>query len=126
MNLLADRLKFAKRELTALKTAHARGLGNIKVYVENAAIPTDGHETGIFTLVITIQFDQRFTAYPFVYLLPRLSLNTTNYAIQASGFNYTSAGFGASFKVAFLADSGSNNFSVISTSPITSIRYDWS
>lgn len=126
MNLLADRLKFAKRELTALKTAHTRGLGNLRMYVENATIPTEGHETGIQDLTITVTFDRQFTAYPFAYILPTIDSNTNLYAIQAVGFNYANDGFGASFKSVHLPGVGSENFAILSTAPVKSISYDWS
>ena len=33
-NLLVQRFKDAKKELTALKTTHLRGIGNLKIYKE--------------------------------------------------------------------------------------------
>ena len=35
VNLLSQKLKAAKKEITDLKTAHKRGFGNLKIYRES-------------------------------------------------------------------------------------------
>lgn len=61
-NLLTERLKFAKRELTALKTAHNRGIGNLRIYNKYCSELSTHLDQ---TLTITINFSTNFTAYPF-------------------------------------------------------------
>lgn len=125
-NLLVQRFKDAKKELTALKTTHMRGIGNLKIYKET--ITFTGSE---FFLegTVTINFSQNFAAYPFVYLL--------GYGVDLSGMhfismdpesvNYTDNGYTAVFEATALYDPESipNKFDVYCTSPMTSITYAW-
>lgn len=64
-DLLVQRLKTAKRELTALKTAHRRGLGLLKVYLEEVALDVNDR-TGMWFVTITLDFDTKFAPFPFV------------------------------------------------------------
>lgn len=127
-NMLVDRLKAAKRELTALKTAHKRGLGNLRVYTHKYEIPYSGHESGLWNLVITVSFETSFTAYPFVYILSTRSSGSGFFAallIQAT-MEYINSGYGARIGTVFDKQSTDNSFTVISTSPVTSVSYEWS
>ena len=64
-DLLAQRLKKTKRELTALKTAHRRGLGLLKVYPREVELDVSGR-TGIWTVTIGLSFDQKFAPFPLI------------------------------------------------------------
>lgn len=70
-NMLVERLKFAKRELTALKTAHTRGFGLLKIYKETLYFSDLGIEEGdIYSdATLTIKFSRDFPPNPFVYTL---------------------------------------------------------
>lgn len=125
-NLLVQRFKNAKSELTALKTTHPRGIGNLRIYKETITF------TGSVVWLegtVTINFSQNFAAYPFVYLV--------GYGVDLSGMyfismdpesvNYTNNGYTAVFEGEALYDPESipNKFDVYSTSPMTSITYTW-
>lgn len=123
-NMLVDRLKFAKRELTALKTAHTRGLGELKVFESQQTVSPTGHESWFWYLTINVEFDDRYAEFPFAYIVPRFS-NTMEYSMQAVGFTYTSS-HSARFKMLWIYASGTQYFTVISTAPIKSVSYTWS
>ena len=125
-NLLVQRFKSAKRELTALKTTHPRGIGNLKIYKETITF------TGSAVFLegtVTINFSQNFAAYPFVYLFGYSERMTATYFASISGdsINYTNNGFTAVFEATALYDPEDipNKFDVYSTSPMTSITCTW-
>lgn len=127
-NMLVDRLKAAKRELTALKTAHKRGLGNLRVYTQKYEIPYAGHESGLWNLIITVEFDNSFTAYPFVYLLPTRLGGSGFFAallVQAT-IEYIDGGYGARMGTVYYHSATDNSFTVVSTAPVISVSYEWS
>lgn len=68
VDLLSVRLKEAKRELTALKTAHKRGLGGLKVFQDYLEFDIAGSSiaSGRWMLDMTIEFDDKFPEYPFL------------------------------------------------------------
>lgn len=124
-NLLVERLKFAKRELTALKTAHRRGLGNLKVYKKKITPPSSGHDSGFWYLIVTVDFDRRFSSYPFTYSLSTREING-NQSIEPVSFNYINNGFSARYGAIYLySASRDNSFTIISTAPIISTAYTW-
>ena len=125
-NLLVQRFKDAKKELTALKTTHLRGIGNLKIYKETITF------TGSVVWLegtVTINFSQNFAAYPFVYLVGYGVRRTVTYFASISGdsINYTNNGYKAVFEATALYDPDTvpNKFDVYSTSPMTSITYSW-
>lgn len=125
-NLLVQRFKNAKSELTALKTTHPRGIGNLKIYKET--ITFTGSE---FFLegTVTINFSQNFAAYPFVYLVGYGVRRTVTYfaSIGGDSVNYINNGYTAVFEATALYYPGTipNKFDVYCTSPMTSITYTW-
>ena len=123
-NLLVERLKRAKRELTALKSAHTRGIGNLRVYSNTYTPPSDGHESGYWYLVATVKFDSRFTAYPFAYILPSYPQGGSS-SIEAISFNYANNGYSARFGLLYRYNATTSFFRVVSTAPIIEINYDW-
>ena len=125
-NLFIQRLKYAKRELTALKTAYVRGLGMMKVYEQTATAPSAGHESGFWTLIINVGLDTSFTAYPFVQLIPQVS-SSFEYSIEYESMQYENSGYSASFRTSWRYQAGTgSDVTVFSTSPITSISFNWS
>lgn len=129
MNLLTQRLKFAKRELTNLKTAHRRGLGLLKVYYLPYTVPPPTTITYAFIrLDLTINFDG--IAYPLVGLMPRSTDPTATWGGTMMGstpdFQYTNDGRSVEMSVAALADyNGIYKLYIYSTSPIQSVTYNW-
>lgn len=125
-NLLVQRFKDAKKELTALKTTHPRGIGNLKIYKETITF------TGSVVWLegtVTINFSQNFAPYPFVYLVGYGVRMTVTYfaSIGGDSVNYTNNGYTAVFEATALYDPESipNKFDVYCTSPMTSITYTW-
>ena len=126
-NLLVQRFKDAKRELTALKTTHSRGIGLLNIYKETVTFTASG---GTFKdAVITVNFSQNFAAYPFVYIMGYGVRGTATYfySMGAESINYTNNGYTAVFEATaiYLPSSIPNKFDVYSTSPATSITYTW-
>lgn len=126
-NLLVQRFKSAKRELTALKTIHPRGIGNLKIYKET--ITFTASSTKLDPLTITVTFSQNFAAYPFVYVLGYGVSSTNRYyfSIDPQSVNYSNNGFTATFitDAIYYPSFVTNKFDVYSTSPATSITYEW-
>lgn len=124
VDTLSARLIAAKRELTALKTAHRRGLGLIKIYREDLQIDITGHEDGIHYLTLQIEFDRKFAAYPFV---DSLQNGQSDYASLLSQ-GYASEGFSMYQEFLWIANAGvsSHAISIFSTAPILEATYNWS
>lgn len=76
VDLLSQRLKAAKRELTNLKTAHSRGFGLLKVYKETIYFSQTELEEGYIysNASVTIKFSKEFPPNPFVYVLGDISM----------------------------------------------------
>lgn len=122
VNLLSQRLKAAKRELTALKTAHMRGLGNMKAFSQKVVVPQDGH-TGIHDFTVTVETDNKYAPYPFISLFP-LGTRNGDWTFELTNIFYNT-GYNITFKLLWLYDEGTNGFYVVSSSPIKSINYIW-
>lgn len=126
-NLLVQRFKSAKRELTALKTIHPRGIGNLKIYKETITFTASGES--FKDAVITVNFSQNFAAYPFVYILGYgADLGGKYYtSMNTKTINYTNNGYTAVFeaKAIYYPAWVPNKFEVCSTSPAISINYQW-
>jgi hypothetical protein len=121
MNTLAQRLKFAKRELTALKTAHIRGIGNLKIYSKTVSIiPESGHTL----LNIIVKFSESSPKYPFVQVFGMADTATTyNYTILGGGYSEDGKTFQAS-GIGLIRE-GKDLIYVESTSPINDVEYYW-
>ena len=126
-NLLVQRFKSAKRELTALKTTHPRGIGNLKIDKETPAFSASSTKRG--DMIITITFSRNFAAYPFVYILGYgANISSVYYiSINTKTINYTNNGYTAVFEAAaiYYPELVPNRFDVYSTSPAISINYQW-
>lgn len=126
-NLLVQRFKDAKKELTALKTTHLRGIGNLRVYKET--ITFTAPSTKIGDMVVTVTTSQNFAAYPFIYVLGYgADIGGKYYAsMDTKSVNYINNGFTATFEgeAIYYTDWVTNKLDVYATSPITSITYTW-
>lgn len=125
MNTLSQRLKYAKRELTALKTAHPRGLGNLRVYRKSETLVTPG-ASGIYNATITGTFSSLFSPYPFVQAL----LGPTPQrvvSLQFNDFEYTNSGMGFKSVLTgwFTAGGVEMTLDLLSLAPVEDLEVVW-
>lgn len=125
MNLLTTKIKSIKRELTALKTSHARGLGNVKIYHRIVQVDPSGHETGASYMTIIINFDRRFTAYPMAQIIPTMNYSG-DYTMEMTGLDYSDQGYTMNAELVWIYEPGTTSFTVESTSPVDNVSYTWS
>ena len=125
MNLLATKIRDIKRELTALKTAHTRGLGNVKIYQKIVQVDSSGHQTGAYYLNVTITFDRKFAAYPMAQFYPTM-LTNGDYTMKIIGLDYADSGYTMRAELAWIYEPGTASFTVGSTSPVDTVTYTWS
>lgn len=127
-DLLVQRLKAAKRELTALKTAHRRGLGLLRVYEQTYLLADLGmSDISLRSVSITLQFSRSFSPYPFVTLVGQgIDNNAFWRSAIVESSNYTDNGFGIVFNGTLRRydSEGLTKFMVRCTAPITSIEVD--
>lgn len=127
-NLLVQRFKSAKKELTALKTIHPRGVGLVNIYKETVTFTASGQS--FLNATVTVTFSQNFAAYPFVYVLGYTANVSGRYYISmdTESLDFSNNGFTATFAAdAIYAPSlVPNKFDVYASSPMTSITYTWS
>lgn len=124
--VLVERLKRAKLELTALKTAHKRGVGMLKVFEE--IVEPEAPDDTLWYLVMTISFSADSTSHPFVTVLCN-TFDETKYSLaqsfQQDEIEYTQGG--KSVKIGGSFFSSDNSFlKILSTSPIASVSFSWS
>ena len=124
INPLTMKIKAAKRELLALKTAHTRGLGNVKIYTTTITIDTTGHTTGFWDITFTLDFDQAFTAYPLVNFIATMDSNR-DYSMELEGQDYSDGGYTLNAKFAWRYKAGTNSITIDSTSPVVGYSYTW-
>lgn len=120
-DLLVQRLKAAKRELTALKTAHRRGLGLLKIYAEDAEI--EEQQTGLWNIIITITFATNSTPYPFAYIEPQRAEDGSNpNLLDYDGWEYADNGKKFIAHMSWVnRDIKTANFRIVASSPFTYI-----
>lgn len=131
MNTLSQRIKFAKRELTNLKTAHNRGFGLLKVYTTKykfSDIP--GANPGEWMdAIITINFSNNFAPYPFAYLIGPVNFNPdmSFLAVDIDQIQYKNSGYTAVFtgEITYVPSGGLDSMTLFSVSPPTSISIQW-
>lgn len=129
MNTLSQRIKFAKRELTNLKTAHRRGLGLLKVYYKPYTVPPPTDISYAFIrLDLTVNFDG--IAYPLIGFLGRSTDPTAAWSGSLLGstpeIQFTNGGHTAKMSVAAKAEAqGLYRLYIYATSPVKSISYNW-
>jgi len=124
MNLLSLRIKEAKKELTALKTNHRRGLGMLKVYKYTYTLPAPSDSKDFWWLNMSFTFSM--SAYPF--LQKDLTHETIgrNLLYEAEEFEYTNDGWGATINTRYMRTTRDYVVAVYCTSPITSMNWSWS
>lgn len=123
--VLVERLKRAKKELTALKTAHKRGVGLLKVFEENIAPQAPDHTP--WDLTITLTFGANTAPYPFVYAIAK-SLSEEDY-YWSFGFTQEEIEYANEHTVNVAGEFWSSNpvpTRILSTAPVESISYSWS
>lgn len=121
--VLVERLKRAKEELTALKTAHKRSPSLIKRYSQIYEVQTLG-ATGTKILEIRVDFTQNSTKNPFLTIVPMLS----EYGIfrpAPSGIFYSEDGLTATGKwyIFFSSARSAYHFKVSTIGNISSITH---
>lgn len=135
-NMLVERLKFAKRELTALKTAHTRGLGTLKVYRTEHYFADDGiTPANSYRGKLKIKFSRNFASYPFFYVDPTASGNdpwyypwySTTESIKIIGMYFEDNGFtGVVYgDIWYSTTSLYEKVVIYSTVPIESVTGSW-
>lgn len=125
MNLLSQRIKDAKKELTALKTNHQRGLGMLKVYKYEYTIPPPpDEELSFWWLSMTFTFST--SAYPFLQRDLVFDRISRNLMYTAQEFEYTNDGWSATISARYGNLNRNYEVAVYCTSPITSMSYSWS
>lgn len=133
-DLLVQRLKAAKRELTALKTAHKRGLGLLRIYRTQylfSDIPGISDQEIYSSVKTTITFSTTFEPYPFAYLVGMLreSSQSVLLSVETRQVEYSNNGYTITFTgsiAIYYSDLGLDRMFLYSTSPPTSISCDWS
>lgn len=125
VNLLSKRLKDAKRELTNLKTAHTRGLGNLRIFSQRIDLDPTGHELNFWYIIIDIEFDHNYAEYPFAQATAGIDPVEKTWSAEPESITYTS-GYHAIFQFfwALRTDNASYCF-IASSSPIVNISIEW-
>lgn len=127
INLLTNRIKDAKSELTALKTAYTRGLGLMDVYTFSGTANPPSRQDYLFKM--TIRFDTEFAQNPLTYLsigIGDLVAPWLGSAIEV--YNETFASDGYSLTINGLiswAEDDISTYTIYSTSPITNVSWEW-
>lgn len=130
MNTLSQRLKYAKKELTALKTAHPRGLGNLRVYrrIETIVSPADGGgRIREYEAKISGNFSSLFAPYPYTQVVIGNSPEDVS-MLSMADFEYTSDGMGFATIIdgLFTQPSVPITFEILSLAPVDGIEVEWS
>lgn len=124
-DLLVQRLKAVKRELTALKTAHRRGLGLLKVYRREETFTPPGGQGTYNGIKITISFSRNFAKSPLVSLSGLTMGSMTVQSLYVNSVKYID-----DFSLEIIADLVwtsviPNKFVIISSAPVEEVNYVW-
>lgn len=123
--LLVERLKRAKEELTALKTAHKRGVGMMRVYEENIA--PQASDGTMWKLTITIKFEENTAPFPFAYTVAK-TLSDLDF-FWAFGFTQEEMEYTDEHTVKVAGTfwwEEAVPIRILSTAPVKSVSYAWS
>ena len=125
VDLLSVRLKECKRELTALKTAHQRGLGELKIF--RYPLQISGYNDHVYELTVTVDFDPNFTAYPFVSCTPQCDPVYFLNKADIISFDFTNNGRGAVFVFSWFAFTQIEPYTIMfhSSVPIVNVEYEF-
>jgi hypothetical protein len=127
MNTLSERLKYAKRELTALKTSHPRGLGNLRVYRRIETIVSPGGGISAYEAKISGNFSSLFAPCPYTQVV--LGDYSEDVALlNMQDFEYTNGGMGFATVATglFTQPSVPINIVILSLAPVDGIEVEWS
>lgn len=127
INPLTMRIKAAKRELLALKTSHAKSASLMKVFSTISSVPIPPEDYALAKIMV--KFSEDYGAFPYF----RVEIEPTGFPAYNYGSNifigtetYDPTGYRLEVEIMQLGISDySNNFKITSTSPITSISYEW-
>lgn len=122
-DLLVQRLKSAKRELTALKTTHKRGLGLLRIYKFTVKLspPSDG----IYYIELTIDFSDNFAPFPYIEAVP-VVLSGTSAISTDGGVQYSSNGLSCIMRFTWISSTPNvDTVYLLSTSSIKSVLQRW-
>lgn len=126
-DLLSRRIKYAKKELTALKTAHRRGLGNVKIYKYVYDFSSTSINVG--TMSVTVNFNQTFSEYPFVFLVGYEPTQQLLYAssMDARQIVYFNNGYSVKFTGPAICypTAIEPKVNIYSTAPVSSVSHVW-
>jgi len=132
VDLLSARLKAAKRELTALKTAHRRGLGLVRIYKTEHFYSDDNIDwPESYRGTMTLEFSRNFAPNPFVYILSTDTGEAPWYnytkSIDVSGIVFSQDGYTATVSCDIFYGYGDifNRAVIYSTAPILSVTTSW-
>lgn len=124
-DLLTQRIKAAKRELTALKTAHRRGIGLLKLYESDVSLDVQ-ERLGFWSIEVTINFAEGQSPYPFLQWIPVVDNDTSN-VIELVGEEFTNNGMTVVLYFEWLAsDPYVDTINFLSTSIIDNYSQEWS
>lgn len=125
MNTLGQRLKYARRELTALKTAHPRGLGNLRVY-RKSGTTTSPATNGVYRITIKGTFSSLFTPYPFFQaMLGSVSAPVLNLVFDGLEYNGGGMAFTATISGWFLNAPVTVGYEILSLAPVEITSVAW-
>ena len=99
-NKLIQQLLEAKREVTALKTAHERGLGLVKVFEREIKMELGGASWfGVLSVTVEVTLKSGEAPYPFASFYPKIDLGdfSSMQSGQVGGLVYSSDGRKLSF-----------------------------
>lgn len=124
-DLLVQRLKAAKRELTALKTAHRRGLGLLKVYDKIVSLEIPQDPSYYYYVEFDITFAQGSSPYPFIELIPKVFSGTAAFTANG-GIEYYNGGMACKMVYSWVSSTPSvDTVTFLSTAKISTISQNW-
>lgn len=123
VDLFSVKLKEVKRELTALKTAHKRGLDGLKIF--EYPLQLTGYDDDVYNLSVTLTFDSAFTSYPFVSCSPQCDSSTYLANADMISMDYTNGGMGAVYVFEWFALTTIDPYTILfkSSVPIVDVSY---
>ena len=126
VDLLSVKLKDAKRELTALKTAHTRGLGMLKLYTFVLDLDVEGR-LAFWTIKIVVNLKEGQSPYPFLECIPSIDADVSNDVIDMVGIEFTNDGMSIALYFEWLASVyPADKITFYCTSQIDNCTQEWS
>ena len=120
-NIFSLKLKAIKNELLALKTAHIKGIGNLRMFSSSIKV-VDSEDYSLLSIIV--DFDSTSIPYPFVQVFGSVDANN-NPTFTTLGGGYANNGYTSITTGTGFVRQQIDTIYVESTSPITNIRYTW-